>query len=688
MFASLLIVNAAFSQETTATNNGNESNAEKVALREKAKALQNAVENDKAKWESIQVLKDEHKKKYVKEVIYPNICKILFKKILDAGEDVRKMLSISEETDAAEFFAMPVTRFEQDIIDEVDMDIDRRVDEAMAQYKKDLDKERPMYKVGEMVTISTRTGTKKGIIKRIGENAVFLNAIKVLKNDMGNDDRIRFFEIDRKEYLKNKEMVERVNIEKDKASSIIKLHLSCGYLPINSDNHLDFTGRHVGWIARKELCDAICRQKTEAQSVEIGRDFKEKLPSLLGFKNKDGFDEWKAKMCERLLELGICYMNGGGVKKNLTSGFQCFEAAMNFGNAEAITNVGLCYHWGKGVAYDSAKAFNCFTQASEMGNNKAKFYLGFNYYNGWNNTTNKLKAVELWKEAASNGDAYSSLQLGLLYYEGNVVSKDFNKAFQYFSKAADKDIPLACYQLSICYSSGNGVVKDEMKAFEYLSRAAEKNLPQAQKDLPQAEYKLGTSYENGLGVEKDWEVALKLYEAAKCGLDRKSKMWSDASQAYSEVKRKLELLAEIMEQDANENQSVEESDADRKKRLMAVAEKKREAEIKRERELAKQREQEIERQLAEERERQYSSYSSYSSRGRVCADCGGSGKQDLRINGKWYTVKCDSCSGTGNAGYTGDYIEGGRRRRSQFDQDLGRIMGTGGGGGIFGGSGW
>ena len=91
----------------------------------------------------------------------------------------------------------------------------------------------------------------------------------------------------------------------------------------------------------------------------------------------------------------------------------------------------------------------------------------------------------------------------------------------------------------------------------------------------------------------------------------------------------------------------------------------------------------VERQRQEELEQ---SYRSASGSGRICADCGGKGTVNVWIRNVGYVSRrCRSCSGSGKAHYASDYLQDGRRVRSQMDQDLGRMMGTGGGGmGIFG----
>ena len=102
--------------------------------------------------------------------------------------------------------------------------------------------------------------------------------------------------------------------------------------------------------------------------------------------------------------------------------------------------------------------------------------------------------------------------------------------------------------------------------------------------------------------------------------------------------------------------------------------------------LVRNRLQELKQELAAQRqteERRYSSSSS--SNHRRCADCRGRGFVEKYINGGWIKRSCGSCGGTGNAGYWGQYIDNNGRHRAQWEQDLGRAMGTGGGGlgGIF-----
>jgi|GEM_PF-4986576 len=91
------------------------------------------------------------------------------------------------------------------------------------------------------------------------------------------------------------------------------------------------------------------------------------------------------------------------------------------------------------------------------------------------------------------------------------------------------------------------------------------------------------------------------------------------------------------------------------------------------------------RREEEARRRQAMQNRSYGS-GRICADCRGRGVVQVRYNGQWYDRSCSGCGGSGTAGYGTDYLSNGQRHRSQFDQNLGRMMGTSNSpGGIFDG---
>ena len=62
---------------------------------------------------------------------------------------------------------------------------------------------------------------------------------------------------------------------------------------------------------------------------------------------------------------------------------------------------------------------------------------------------------------------------------------------------------------------------------------------------------------------------------------------------------------------------------------------------------------------------------------RICANCRGSGKRDVYVYGAWRTIRCNSCNGSGDAGFTAEYIDSnGRRHRSVMEQNLGRMMGA------------
>ena len=65
--------------------------------------------------------------------------------------------------------------------------------------------------------------------------------------------------------------------------------------------------------------------------------------------------------------LGILYLNGKGVERNVAEAFKLFEQAANQGDGWGLNNLGGMYEMGWGVAKDRKKAAGFYKQAAEKG---------------------------------------------------------------------------------------------------------------------------------------------------------------------------------------------------------------------------------------------------------------------------------------------------------------------------------
>ena len=73
-----------------------------------------------------------------------------------------------------------------------------------------------------------------------------------------------------------------------------------------------------------------------------------------------------------MYNLGVCYMSGIGVKKDLKKGIKLYERAAEKGITSAMYNLASCYINGVGVKKDPQKGMELLERAAELGDGGAK----------------------------------------------------------------------------------------------------------------------------------------------------------------------------------------------------------------------------------------------------------------------------------------------------------------------------
>ena len=182
--------------------------------------------------------------------------------------------------------------------------------------------------------------------------------------------------------------------------------------------------------------------------------------------------------------LGWCYANGEGVKKDQAEAVKWWRKSAEQGLATAQNNLGWCYADGEGVEKNQVEAVKWYRKSAEQGHKNAQYKLGMCYYNGRDMTKNESEAdwlrkaseqgqeaVKWFKMAAKQGHMGALVKLGLCYRDGIGVSKDEDRAFELFRDASDKS-PEAMYNWGLCYRDGIGVSKNEYKALQRFTNAA------------------------------------------------------------------------------------------------------------------------------------------------------------------------------------------------------------------------
>ena len=227
---------------------------------------------------------------------------------------------------------------------------------------------------------------------------------------------------------------------------------------------------------------------------------------------------------EAILELGIMYEDGDGVRKDIRKAMQLYRTAAELGEANAQQNVALLLV--KEGEHNAVEAAHFYKLAAAQGLTEAEFNLAMCYEAGTGVDVDFEEAKRWYARAAEKGDTDSEFCLGLCYDAGRGVDVDFGEARRWYARAAAKGDHDAQVNLGFLYEVGNGVEVD----FDEAKRLYE--LAAAQGD-DFAECNLGDLYADGLGVDVDLEEAKRWYERAA------SQGNEDAIAKIPKIERKL-----------------------------------------------------------------------------------------------------------------------------------------------------
>jgi TPR repeat protein len=238
--------------------------------------------------------------------------------------------------------------------------------------------------------------------------------------------------------------------------------------------------------------------------------------------------------------LGMLYLEGNGVQKNLPLALEnlekaaqlhdweaksqltrlfnhqtdiklaelvaCYEAAVNNNEPWAMVGMGKLYALGLGVVKSFTGAICLFKIAAKLNNPYALYELGKLYALGYGQEQEHYAAaIECFKQAMENGVPEAQCELGKMYYFGCGVEKDFQQAFPHIKAAADKGVPAALLFLGWMYEQGQGVQQNSATAVEKRKEAAALGSARAMNKL---------GYMHLQGVAQDYAAALKYFRDA------------------------------------------------------------------------------------------------------------------------------------------------------------------------------
>lgn len=124
---------------------------------------------------------------------------------------------------------------------------------------------------------------------------------------------------------------------------------------------------------------------------------------------------------------------------------------------KAMHELGIIYLKGDGIAKNLNKAYELFSKASSLGNLESTYLLGKIYLSKNTKYHNLIKAYNTFVDGANKGHGKSQLMIARFLLMGEIVDKDYEKALHYFRLASkQKEYEANCY-IAYMYASGTGV---------------------------------------------------------------------------------------------------------------------------------------------------------------------------------------------------------------------------------------
>ena len=211
---------------------------------------------------------------------------------------------------------------------------------------------------------------------------------------------------------------------------------------------------------------------------------------------------YMSKIAQVYSHIGLAYIDGDGVDRNLKKGLNYITIAAEMEDSEAQYELGIQYCF----EHDYEKAFFYLEKAVAQNHPLAFSYLAECYENGYGVKKDVLKAIDLYGTII---DILSYLEFPL----SENLQKFFDETLSEIAKYKDlEDIenyityPVVFYYLSQEFI-GFDKEQNPEKYIHFLKKSAEMGYDKAQ-------YELGKMYETGLHVEKNIDKAIEWFEKA------------------------------------------------------------------------------------------------------------------------------------------------------------------------------
>jgi hypothetical protein len=189
---------------------------------------------------------------------------------------------------------------------------------------------------------------------------------------------------------------------------------------------------------------------------------------------RDRCDDGDSASCN---DLGAAYENGrGGALRNPERAAELYGKACSTGYQFSCANLGMLYVEGTGVARDLAKARSLFERACSGGCAEGCSGLGRLLDEGLGIPEDDATAARFLRQGCDGNVPASCARLGELLALGEGVPRDYREAFRLYTRACDAGEANACSNLGGLYANGLGVAADRQKALHLQQKACDGGL--------------------------------------------------------------------------------------------------------------------------------------------------------------------------------------------------------------------
>lgn len=183
-------------------------------------------------------------------------------------------------------------------------------------------------------------------------------------------------------------------------------------------------------------------------------------------------------------KLGIAFLRGEGVVKNLPEAFSLLKGAAESGHAESMGAYGFMVAKGMAAAVDESAGLEWIRRSVAAGVVSSKLNLGIMTMKGQGTTLNPVEGLKLIADAASSGNVDAQVRLSEVYFFGEEgVGKAPEQAATWAVKAAEAGNAWAQNMVGMMKEHASGLPLDLTGAANFYRKAAEQGNAKAQANL-------------------------------------------------------------------------------------------------------------------------------------------------------------------------------------------------------------